>query len=79
MWDAPLATTEDLEEAIAFAREAQSSWGRTSVTHRQALLKRLGERLEEHREELVAYLMKETGKSVGEETGNQHAKGIARC
>lgn len=64
LWEAPLATPEDLDEAVAAARAAQPAWGQTTVVHRQALLKKLGERLEEHRKELVGYLMKETGKSV---------------
>jgi acyl-CoA reductase-like NAD-dependent aldehyde dehydrogenase len=64
LWDAPLATPEDLDEAVAAARAALPEWSKTTVNHRQGLLKKLGERLEEHRQELVGYLMKETGKSV---------------
>lgn len=65
LWDAPLATSGDLDEAIAAARTAQPEWAKSSVAHRQILLKKLGERLGEHRQELVECLMKETGKSVG--------------
>lgn len=64
LWDAPLATQEDLDEAVAAARAAQPEWAKTTVAHRQSLLKKLGERLEEHRQELVDCLMRETGKSV---------------
>lgn len=64
LWDAPLASSEDLDEAVAAARAAQPSWGQTTLAHRQILLQRLGERLEEYRQELMDCLMKETGKSV---------------
>lgn len=64
LWDAPLASTDDLDEAVQAAKEAQKSWGKTTTAHRQQLLKQLGEKLEEHRQELVDILIQETGKSV---------------
>jgi acyl-CoA reductase-like NAD-dependent aldehyde dehydrogenase len=64
LWDAPLASSEDLDEAVAAAKAAQPSWGQTTLAHRQGLLQKLGERLEEHRQELMDCLMRETGKSV---------------
>ncbi|KAL2205132.1 aldehyde dehydrogenase [Sarocladium strictum] len=64
LWDAPLASSEDLDEAVAAAKAAQPSWGQTTLAHRQGLLQKLGERLEEHRQELMDCLMRETGKSA---------------
>ncbi len=64
LWDAPIATAEDLDEAVAAAQKAAASWGRTTVAERQEVLKKMAEVLQANSEELKEILMRETGKSV---------------
>jgi acyl-CoA reductase-like NAD-dependent aldehyde dehydrogenase len=68
LWDAPIASPDDLDEAVKAARIAQLSWKQTTVAHRQSLLQELSKRLETHRTKLVATLMRESGKSVSNAT-----------
>ena len=64
LWPCPVATTDDFEDAVAAAQKAFTTWSRTTVAERQALLVKLADNLEEHRGELSEILAKETGKSV---------------
>ena len=64
LWDAPIATVQDLDEAVSAAQTAQKTWANTTIAERQALLQKLSDRLETHRDELINIVMRETGKSV---------------
>ncbi|KAK3941775.1 aldehyde dehydrogenase [Diplogelasinospora grovesii] len=63
LWDCPIATTQDFEDAVEAAQKAFPAWARTTVPERQAALVKLAEILEKHSDELTEILMKETGKS----------------
>ncbi|KAG6359837.1 hypothetical protein INS49_010890 [Diaporthe citri] len=63
LWDAPIATTQDLEEAIEAANKAFKTWGRTTVAERQDALRKVVDVVNGNQAELAEYAMRETGKS----------------
>jgi acyl-CoA reductase-like NAD-dependent aldehyde dehydrogenase len=67
--DSPLATlrqgsVEDLDEAYAAAETAQRGWASQPPAARQKVLLRAAAVLEERREEIVSWLVKESGSTV---------------
>lgn len=64
LWDAPIATTEELDEAVAAAEKAFVTWSKTTIEERKAALASIAKKMTEHAEELKEIIMKETGKSV---------------
>ncbi|MCU9840337.1 aldehyde dehydrogenase family protein [Ruegeria sp. WL0004] len=62
---APLATREQLEDAIRAAKVAQKSWTKETERKRQTACRRIAERIEAHSEELAALLTAEQGKPMG--------------
>lgn len=64
LWDAPVATPEDLEEAISAAQKAFKTWGKTTVAERKELLLKMVDVINENSPELIDYARRETGKSV---------------
>lgn len=58
----PDATKEQLDAAIAAARNAFPEWSRTPLVQRQAALIKIAEAIEENAEELMALLTREQGK-----------------
>ncbi|KAM7192858.1 aldehyde dehydrogenase [Naviculisporaceae sp. PSN 640] len=63
LWPCPIATTQDFEDAVAAAQKAFVGWSKTTVPERQALLVKLAENLQEHQQELIDILARESGKS----------------
>ncbi|KAK4213007.1 aldehyde dehydrogenase [Rhypophila decipiens] len=63
LWPCPIATTQDFEDAVTAAQKAFVGWSKTTVPERQALLVKLAENLQEHQNELIDILAKESGKS----------------
>ncbi|KAJ0331274.1 hypothetical protein COL5a_002813 [Colletotrichum fioriniae] len=63
LWDAPLATTQDLEEAVAAAQKALKTWSKTSIEERSDYLRKIVDIYTTHKDELKEIVMKETGKS----------------
>lgn len=64
LWDAPVATPDDLEEAINAAQKAFKTWGKTTLPERKAALLKMVDVINENAPELIEYARKETGKSV---------------
>lgn len=60
-----LASRDDVDEAYAAARKAQPEWAATTPAHRQQVVTRAAELLEEHREEIVDLLIRESGSTRG--------------
>lgn len=58
----PSASREQLDEAVAAAREAFPGWAATPLARRQELVSAIGERLEAHAAEFIALLTAEQGK-----------------
>lgn len=65
LWDVPIATPDDLDEAITVANKAFKTWSKTTVAERQAVLAKISEVIETNAPELIELTRKETGKSVG--------------
>ncbi|KAF6805553.1 aldehyde dehydrogenase [Colletotrichum sojae] len=63
LWKAPIATVSDLEDAVAAAQRALKAWSKTSVQERSDYLRKMVAVYDAHKEELMAIVMKETGKS----------------
>ena len=64
LWDAPVASTGELDEAVEAARKAFEGWSVTTIEERKAVLAKVAERIKENAEELQEILARETGKSV---------------
>ena len=63
---APESTPEDVERAVADARDAQSRWAARGFDARTAVLERFHDLVLDHREELMDVMQLETGKSRGD-------------
>ena len=64
LWKVPVATEEDLNEAVTAAQKAFPEWSRRPWKERQYLLAKLKDTLLEYSEEMVELIMQETGKPV---------------
>lgn len=58
----PVASREQLDEAVAAAQRAFVGWSKMPLAERQAIVSAIGDRLEEHAEEFMALLTTEQGK-----------------
>ncbi len=61
-----LISVDQAEQAIAAAKAAFPAWKRTPVKERAAILRRAADLMEERRQELIAWMVLETGKVVKE-------------
>lgn len=61
---ATLASEEDIEDLLAAADAAFAPWSGLAATERADCLRRLAEKLQENRDELMALCIKEAGKSL---------------
>src|SRR6201996_3502386 len=61
-WDVPVATSEDIEDAVAAANKAFAEWKTTTWEYRTERLARFKEALGAYEEELIGLFLKETGK-----------------
>lgn len=80
----PLSTSEDFEEAVQKAQEAQIKWGKTPVVRRARVLFKYHNLLQEHQEELATLITKENGKSYTEALGEvgrgiENVEFLCRC
>ncbi|PBC35220.1 aldehyde dehydrogenase [Rhodococcus sp. ACS1] len=60
--EVPVATSDQLDEAVEAAQAAFTGWSATPLTERQAIVSAIGDRLEAHAEEFLALLTAEQGK-----------------
>ncbi|MFH2064846.1 MAG: aldehyde dehydrogenase family protein [Pseudomonadota bacterium] len=60
----PMGNADDVNRAVAAAREAFPSWSRTSVQERAEILSRLSDALAEHQDELGRIIASEMGMPV---------------
>lgn len=70
LWDVPLASNEDADDAVAASRAAFSSWAQTQWSHRQELLLAARKILLENKSNMATLLTKEGGKPVGSSAAN---------
>ena len=66
IWQANTATAEQVDGAVAAAREAFYSWADKTFAERLAIVKTFAETLNEHSEELAIAIAQETGKPLWE-------------
>ncbi|MEI8644130.1 succinylglutamate-semialdehyde dehydrogenase [Pseudoalteromonas sp. Hal040] len=66
IWQANTATAEQVDSAVAAAREAFYSWADKTFAERLAIVKTFAETLKEHSEELAIAIAQETGKPLWE-------------
>jgi acyl-CoA reductase-like NAD-dependent aldehyde dehydrogenase len=62
----PRAGHDELEEAVAAARDAFKSWNQTSYAERAALLRQMADALEQNQDWMGELLTREQGKPVGQ-------------
>ncbi|OLN95231.1 putative aldehyde dehydrogenase C922.07c-like protein 2 [Colletotrichum chlorophyti] len=63
LWDAPIATLQDLEDAVVAAHKALKTWSTTSMQERTDHLRKMVDVYTAHKNELKEIVMEETGKS----------------
>ena len=66
LWDGIGAGMDDVNAAVTEARRAFPDWSRRPASEREAIIRKFGELLEEHREELADQIGRETGKPMWE-------------
>ncbi|GGE99274.1 succinylglutamate-semialdehyde dehydrogenase [Pseudoalteromonas gelatinilytica] len=66
IWQANTATAEQVDSAVAAAREAFYSWADKTFAERLVIVKTFAETLKEHSEELAIAIAQETGKPLWE-------------
>ena len=64
LWDVPIASEQDLNDAVAAAKKAFPAWRDTPIEKRKELLGKFAELFAQHQEEFTTLLCKETGKPV---------------
>lgn len=70
-----LGSATDVDKAVATAKEAFATWGRTSIAKRQQVLFGFRELLNQRKDELAAILTSEHGKVLGDAAG-EVARGL---
>ncbi|MFJ3336125.1 benzaldehyde dehydrogenase [Streptomyces sp. NPDC086766] len=73
-----LASAEDVRRAAARAAEAQRAWAATAPQRRAAVLRRAGELLTEHGDEIADWLVREAG-SVRAKAGFEVQLAVGEC
>ncbi|KAG4417413.1 hypothetical protein IFR04_009482 [Cadophora malorum] len=64
LWDVPIATEADLNDAVKTAQNAFTSWSRTTWESRATALAHMRDELAKHREEMGKLLLLEAGKPI---------------
>lgn len=72
MWDVPVATPTDLDDAVSAAKTAFTTWSALPHDGRSKFVKEFASRLEQHKAEFTQLLYRETGKPVRSKTGQWH-------
>lgn len=64
LWDVPLASRQDLEDAVAAAKDAFPAWKKTAWAERSRIVSAIRDVLLENSEQMATLLTKEAGKPV---------------
>lgn len=62
LWDVPIASEQDLNDAVAAAKKAFPAWRDTPLEKRKEALVKIAELYQQHHQEFVTLLRKENGK-----------------
>jgi acyl-CoA reductase-like NAD-dependent aldehyde dehydrogenase len=71
LWDVPIATQHDLDDAVKSAQGAFKIWSKTPWKERQAAMRRIGEEVAKYVDELGRLVRLEGGKPVSLEKDNR--------
>lgn len=72
LWDVPVATDDDIENAVIAAKEAFKTWSRTHWTERAKHINKAKEALMEIRDDMAELIMQEAGKPVSTAVTGMH-------
>ncbi|GAB7366393.1 hypothetical protein MBLNU230_g8190t1 [Neophaeotheca triangularis] len=75
LWDVPIGTQQDVDEAVKSATKAFKSWKNVSMDERKKYLQQWNELLQAHNDEWTELLCKETGKPKN--IAQMETKGVA--
>jgi acyl-CoA reductase-like NAD-dependent aldehyde dehydrogenase len=64
LWEAPVATQKDLDDAVVAAKNAYKTWSKLPLQERTALMEEFALRLDKYKEEFSELLYREIGKPV---------------
>lgn len=64
LWDVPIASERDLDDAVAVAKKAFPAWRDTPIAKRKELLLKVADLVTQYNEEFTTLLCKESGKPV---------------
>lgn len=70
LWDAPVASKQDVEDAVVAARRAFKPWARTPFEERVSTLRKFADAVKPHLDDFTELILKENGKpvSLGDKT-----------
>ncbi|KAL1863999.1 hypothetical protein Daus18300_007964 [Diaporthe australafricana] len=63
LWEAPIATKADLDDAVIAGKKAFDSWSQTSLAERRKCLSKYRDLIEKYKDALSRVIMAETGKT----------------
>lgn len=64
LWDVPIASQQDVDDAVAAAKRVFPSWSKTPFEKRKEMLANFAELFNSYKDEMTNLLCKETGKPV---------------
>lgn len=64
LWDVPIASQKDLDEAVAAAKKAFPAWRDTPIEKRKESLQKFADLFQQHSDEFTSLLCQESGKPV---------------
>lgn len=64
LWDVPIASEKDLNDAVASAKKAFPAWRDTPIEKRKEAIGKFSEAYQQHTDEFTTLLCKESGKPV---------------
>jgi acyl-CoA reductase-like NAD-dependent aldehyde dehydrogenase len=64
LWDVPIATQQDVDDAVVSAQKAFEKFRYTEMSERKKLLQKIKDQYMSHVDEIAELLIKETGKPV---------------
>jgi acyl-CoA reductase-like NAD-dependent aldehyde dehydrogenase len=67
LWDVPIGSEKDLNDAVAVAKKAFPTWRDTPLEKRKELLLKFADLVQNYSEEFTTLLCKESGKPVSVE------------
>lgn len=66
LWDVPVATQQDVEDAVSAAQKAFPSWSKTPFEQRAKMLTQLADAYAAYEKEFTDLMVAETGKPVSQ-------------